>query len=77
LALLYCRGRSSRRGHATALLNCVEEEARTDQQDKLFVEASLLSYQLLLRHGWVMNSLEKIEIGGISFDRYLMEKILT
>tara|TARA_Y100001968_G_C19358228_1_gene718356 strand:- start:453 stop:926 length:474 start_codon:yes stop_codon:yes gene_type:complete len=76
LALLYCRGRSSRRGHATALLQLVEKEARNDGQLKLFTEASLLSYPLLLKQGWFQTGFEKIKIGGILFDRYLMVKNL-
>ena len=31
LALLYCRGRSSRQGHATALLNQIEADTLTDK----------------------------------------------
>tara|TARA_Y100001968_G_C19351286_1_gene714782 strand:+ start:845 stop:1327 length:483 start_codon:yes stop_codon:yes gene_type:complete len=77
LALLYCRGRSSRHGHATALLETVENEAKKEGQLKLFTEASLLSYPLLLRQGWLLTGLEKIAIGGISFDRYLMAKSLV
>tara|TARA_Y100001968_G_scaffold329061_1_gene377566 strand:+ start:3659 stop:4132 length:474 start_codon:yes stop_codon:yes gene_type:complete len=76
LALLYCRGRSSRCGHASALLNVVENEARIAGQIKLFTEASLLSYPLLLKQGWLQTGFENIEIGGIAFDRYLMTKTL-
>ncbi len=76
LALLYCRGRSSRQGHATALLHQIEEDTLKDRPINLKTEASLLSYQLLLRHGWTIIAPEKIEIGGVSFSRYLMEKNL-
>ena len=76
LALLYCRGRSSRCGHATALLQIAEKEARNDGQLKLFTEASLISYPLFLRQGWLQTGFEKIQIAGISFDRYLMAKDL-
>tara|TARA_B100000700_G_scaffold318614_1_gene412102 strand:+ start:252 stop:731 length:480 start_codon:yes stop_codon:yes gene_type:complete len=77
LALLYCRGRSSRRGHSTALLHVIETEAFKEGQSKLFTEASLFSCPLLVRCGWQIISLEKINIGGVGFDRYLMEKKLV
>ena len=76
LALLYCRGRSSRQGHATALLNHIESETLTDKPITLKTEASLCSYQLLLRHGWTILAPEEIQIGGVHFSRYLMEKTL-
>ena len=76
LALLYCRGRSSRQGHATALLNQIEEDTLTDRPITLKTEASLCSYQLLLRHGWTIIAPEEIQIGGVHFSRYLMDKTL-
>ena len=76
LALLYCRGRSARCGHATALLKLVERQARSDNQMLLVTEASSFSYPLLLRSGWVMQSSEIIKIAGVKFERYLMEKKL-
>ena len=76
LALLYCRGRSSRQGHATALLNQIEEDTFKDRPITLKSEASLCSYPLLLRHGWTIIAPEKIQIGSVHFCRYLMEKTL-
>jgi len=76
LALLYCRGRSSRQGHATALLHQIEEDTQKDRPITLKTEASLCSCQLLLRHGWIIIAPEEIQIGGIHFSRYLMEKTL-
>ncbi len=76
LALLYCRGRSSRQGHATDLLHQIEKDTVKDRPVNLKTEASLCSYQLLLRHGWTIISPEEIQIGGVSFFRYLMEKTL-
>tara|TARA_Y100001968_G_C19434930_1_gene759108 strand:- start:2640 stop:3116 length:477 start_codon:yes stop_codon:yes gene_type:complete len=77
LALLYCRGRSTRRGHATALLNRIEIDAKRDNQKQLFTEASLYSYPLLIRCGWISRSLEKITIAGVPFDRHIMEKTIV
>ena len=76
LALLYCRGRSSRQGHATALLHQIEEDTLQERPINLKTEASLCSYQLLLRHGWTLIAPEQIQIGGVHFSRYLMEKTL-
>ncbi len=76
LALLYCRGRSSRRGHSSALLDCLELEARQEGQTSLVAEASLLSYPLLLKRGWAIEFPERIKIGGVLFDRYQMKKNL-
>jgi len=76
LALLYCRGRSSRQGHATALLHQIEEDTRKERPINLKTEASLCSYPLLLRHGWRIIAPEEIQIGGVHFSRYVMEKTL-
>ncbi len=77
LALLYCRGCASRKGFSSALLHQVEREAFLEGQIALRTEASLLSYPLLLKLGWFYRELEIIEIGGIKFQRYLMQKNLS
>tara|TARA_Y100001968_G_C18944252_1_gene520185 strand:- start:62 stop:538 length:477 start_codon:yes stop_codon:yes gene_type:complete len=74
LALLYCRGCSARQGHATSLLMKIERQAIEEKQIYLFTEASLFSFPLLKKYGWKLNKTEKIFIGGISFERYLMKK---
>ena len=76
LALLYCRGRSTRQGHATALLDQIEADTFKDRPFTLKTEASLCSYKLLLRQGWTIITPEEIQIGGVHFSRYLMEKTL-
>ena len=76
LALLYCRGRSSRQGHATALLHQIESDTFKERPINLKTEASLCSYKLLLNHGWKIIAPEEIQIGGVNFTRYLMEKTL-
>ena len=76
LALLYCRGRSSRKGFANMLLERIEFDCAEEGIKLLSTEASLLSYSLLIRRGWEEKSIEKIEIAGISFDRYRMFKRL-
>ncbi len=76
LALLYCRGRSSRQGHATDLLHQIEKDTLNNRPITIKTEASLCSYQLLLRHKWTIIAPEEILIGGVHFSRYLMEKTL-
>ncbi len=76
LALVYCRGCFSRRGHGTSLLNQVEIDARDDHQKYLITEASLFGYQLFLSLGWTVEKPERIMIGGVKFDRFCMKKLL-
>ena len=76
LALLYCRGRSSRKGYANMLLDQIESDSFEQGITLITTEASLFSYSLLLRRGWIEKSIETIEIAGIDFDRYLMFKRL-
>ena len=77
LALLYSRGQSTRQGHASALIRKIEEDAIEEGQGKLITEASFFSYPLLLKFNWTIQSIQNIEIGGIEFERFLMEKILV
>ncbi|WP_225322901.1 GNAT family N-acetyltransferase [Synechococcus sp. RSCCF101] len=72
LALLYCRGRSARQGRAAALLDRLEAEARRRGCRSLRTEASLISRPLLERRGWQVVAPERIEIAGVSFDRFRM-----
>ncbi len=76
LALLYSRGRSARRGFATALLNKIEIDALHEGHAYLVTEASMCSQQLFLKCGWAFQAIEKIKIGGVSFERYRMKKKL-
>ena len=77
LSLLYCRPSFSRNGHATRLLNHIEFNALEEGQTHLFTEASLFSYQLLVKLGWTIIRSEFIQIGGVQFKRYLMKKNLS
>lgn len=76
LALLYCRGRAARQGHARALLDQIEADARAHGLSRLRTEASQLSRPLLQRLGWEVVAPETIAIGGIPFERYSMVKLL-
>ena len=76
LALLYCRGRAARQGHARALLDQIEADARAQGIASLRTEASQLSRPLLQRRGWRLVAPETIAIGGSPFERYSMVKPL-
>ena len=76
LALLYCRGRSSRQGHAKSLLNRIELDALASNEKSLITEASLLSYKLLLSLKWKIVRLGCANINNVSFKHYVMEKVL-
>jgi GNAT superfamily N-acetyltransferase len=76
LALLYCRGRSNRQGRASALLEALEQHARTQGVSRLRTEASQLSRPLLERRGWVVDDEETVTLGGVAFLRWRMGKDL-
>ena len=76
VALLYCRGRSARRGFATALLQRVQSEASQEGQPFLLTEASLLSYSLFLRNGWYFQKFNRMKFGDVFLDSYNMKKDL-
>ncbi len=77
IALLYCKGKSQRKGYGTKLLYKLENEAKKEGIDLLYTEASLISYRLFLKHDWEIKSKEKVIINKIFFERYKMTKILN
>ncbi len=76
VSLLYCRARASRRGYATRLLTDLEAEARRQGVTRVHTAASLISHPLFLRHGYTVDTPERIERHGVPFDRYRMNKRL-
>ena len=76
LALLYCRGRAARQGHAQALLDRIEADAMADGVTCLRTEASQFSRPLFERRGWRLIAPETITIAGVPFERYRMHKAL-
>lgn len=77
LALLYCRGRASRQGRATALMQVLENHARQQGCRRLRTEASQLSRPLLERRGWRIDAEEEVIFAGESFHRWRMIKDLA
>ena len=77
LSMLYCRGRSSRQGHGTALVQAIECDAQRMGIKRLKTEASLLSLPILEQRGWMMITPEPFTIAGVPFVRFQMEKTLS
>ena len=76
LSMLYCRGRSSRQGHGSALVQAIEDDAQRLGIQRLQTEASLLSRPMLEQRGWTVIAPEPFMIAGVPFVRFQMEKIL-
>lgn len=76
LSMLYCRGRSSRQGHGSALLQAIEGDAQQAGIRRLQTEASLLSRPMLERRGWTVIAPEPFTIAGVPFVRFKMQKAL-
>ena len=76
LSMLYCRGRSSRQGHGSALVQAIEDDAQRLGIQRLQTEASLLSWPMLEQRGWTVIAPEPFMIAGVPFVRFQMEKIL-
>lgn len=76
LSLLYCRGRSSRQGRATALVRALEQEAIRRGIQRLRTEASQLSRPLLQRLGWTVEAEEEVLFAGVWFRRWRMIRTL-
>ena len=76
LSLLYVRSNFKRKGFGTMILNSIERDALNSGINKLNTEASLISYKLLLKSNWEIDRKEKVNIKGLTFERYRMFKIL-
>ena len=72
LALLYCRGSSSRQGRGQALVQAIERQARGEGLLRLRTEASQLSRPLLERLGWMVEAEEEVLFAGVLFRRWRM-----
>tara|TARA_B100000700_G_C15050620_1_gene860097 strand:+ start:1551 stop:2066 length:516 start_codon:yes stop_codon:yes gene_type:complete len=77
VALLYCKGEYSRKGHATKLLSRIEIDAINQEIYYLSTEASFFSYPLFLRLGWSVLEIQNIFIAGVPFERFRMSKTIN
>ena len=76
LSLLYCKSNSKGKGLGTRLLKKIEEDAKKNNIDTIYTEASLMSYRLLLKNEWKIIHKEKFFIKDTIFYRYKMYKDL-
>ena len=76
LALLYCRPDQQRHGHGRALIEAVEQQARSEGVTRLTTEASLVSHPLLEQLGWQRSWQEELMINGVWFRRFRLHKPL-
>ena len=76
LSLFYVRGKFKRMGFGSVILSSIESDAVKSGINKLNTEASLISYELLLKRKWEIDRKEKVNIKGLMFERYRMFKIL-
>jgi putative acetyltransferase len=77
LSLLYCRGRASRQGRASAILAGLELWARQRGCLQLRTEASQLSRPLLEQRGWRVELEERLVFAGEPFVRWRMIRDLS
>ena len=76
LSLIYVIGDFKKKGFGTMILNSIERDALKSGINRLITEASLISYELLLKRRWEIDRKEEVIIKGLMFDRYRMFKIL-
>ena len=74
IALFYCKGEFQRKGYGSKLLHKLEDEAKKEGLESLLTEASMISYELFLKHKWELIRKEKVIINNIYFERYKMIK---
>jgi len=70
LSLLYVGADHQRQGLGNLLLTTALAGARAQGLQRITTEASAFSYELFLRHGFVLTGLECVERGGVSFTRH-------
>ena len=76
MSLFYVRGNFKRKGYGKVILDSIERDAMEAGINILHTEASLISYKLLQKNKWEIDHKEKINIKGLTFERYRMFKIL-
>jgi putative acetyltransferase len=77
IALLYTAPRYARQGHASAICEALEAQARKAGIRRIHTTASLLSRPLFLKQGFTLFEVEQTVFHGVPFERYKMEKILA
>lgn len=73
---LFCHPDHARRGHASALLQHVEREARMMGITRLFTEASEVARPVFERAGYIVEHRRDFEMSGVAIHNYAMAKAL-
>ena len=76
LSLLYVRSNFKRKGLGSMLLDSIERDTLKEGINKIYTEASLISYKLFLKRKWEIDNKEIVNIKGLIFERYRMFKNL-
>jgi putative acetyltransferase len=73
---LYVHKNFQRRGIASALYECIEQEAVSNGIHRIFTEASITARPFFERAGFQLISRQTVEHNAVSFVNYRMEKFL-
>lgn len=76
IASLFVHPTYMRRGIATHLLQTLIEEAQLAGEKRLTTDASRLSRPVFERSGFTVIEVEITHFKGVTFDRYVMERVL-
>ena len=76
LDCMYVHGAHQGRGVASALLNALEQEARTQQQPRLHSEVSLTARPFFENRGYHVVTPQRVTVNGQTYDNFRMEKRL-
>lgn len=77
VAMLYVRGRWQGRGVGGRLLSAALAAAVGAGADRAYAEASAFSLPVFARAGFTEVGVESVEVRGVAFDRWLVEKALA
>ena len=77
LDFLYTRGEFARQGLAKALHEALETIARKQRAPLLRTEASRVSRPVFSKFGYQVTGIEEVSRSGVSFERFIMNKLLA
>lgn len=77
LDLFYCHSQFQGKGIGSKLLNQLEQVARSLHIERLFTEASITAKPFFERRGFDVVRSQQVELRGVLFRNFVMEKILV
>lgn len=75
IASLYVHGDHVRQGIGSQLLRAALDHARAREMGRLYTEANPFSKPLFEKFGFEVYGTERVDRGGVTFERYLMQQI--